>query len=246
MSLKLIQLAHSPWTQKARCALAHHGLPFETVEYRPFLDEPGLRLSLARRGQLWPRRVSVPVLLTPDAAVTDSWEIARYADRVGTNTSLIPRANDVAIADWNARSDRLLASGRARFMVRVLGAESAMRELVPGVVSGAPPFVLRSSMQLFNAKYGIRVSDFADHGAHVRAELEALRAALSDGRRYLTGSLSYADFAMGLGLQVIAPLPNSSFGPHSATLASEPELVEEYAELVRWRDALHAEHGLLH
>ncbi|WP_239014940.1 glutathione S-transferase C-terminal domain-containing protein [Archangium violaceum] len=73
--------------------------------------------------------------------------------------------------------------------------------------------------------------------------LEQLRAALQ-GRSFLTGTFSYADITMAVTLQFIQPVEERfiPLGPGRRKAWSHPALAERFADLLRWRDQLYAEH----
>jgi glutathione S-transferase len=243
MDLTLFHIPFSPWSLKARFALAHHGLRTNEREYKPLFDEPAMRFRLRKaRG-----RISVPVLLTPDGAVTDSWEIALYADRVGSGPPLIPAAERAQIANWNAASERLLNAGRARSMVRATGDPEAIREALPAPIRNLDALAVpvgRVGVRLFNRKYGIREGDLELHASAMRLELDHLQQALA-GRSYVLGDFSYADVTMAFALQVIDPLPATPMAPAARRASTDDELRRSYAELLSWRDRVHARHRLL-
>ena len=93
-------------------------------------------------------------------------------------------------------------------------------------------------------KYPIASSD-AQAVEAIRAHLCELRAALDHGGEYLIGdTLSYADMIVAIGLQGVCPpafgyLP---MGPESRECWTRPELAEEFADLLSWRDRLCARH----
>jgi glutathione S-transferase len=242
MDLTLYYIPFSPWSLKARFALAHHGLRASEREYKPLFDEPALRVRLRKaRG-----RISVPVLLTPDGPLLDSWEIALYADRVGNGTPLIPGAERARISDFNAASERLLSAGRARSMLRAVEDPEAIREALPGPIRDsrlAIP-VGRLGARLFNKKYGIHERDLELHASAMRLELDHLEKSLR-GRSYLLGDFSYADVTMAFGLQVVDPLPGTPLSSAMRRVAKDPELCDRYSDLLRWRDGIQARHGLL-
>ena len=69
---EFVALSYSPWSEKARWPLEHHGIEFREHQYVPLLGAPRLRLRLRRlRG-----RVTVPVLFTRDRVLADSFAIA--------------------------------------------------------------------------------------------------------------------------------------------------------------------------
>ena len=110
------------------------------------------------------------------------------------------------------------------------GAYPAMRELSPPPLNRMPAPILRASIQMFNAKYGIRERDVEQHDRQLLLEFDAIRTALPNGKRYLCESFSYADIAIGIALQALKPIPGSTFGPVSEQLGREGALSERYAE----------------
>lgn len=241
----LLYLPHSPWSLKALCAIHHHRLKVHKVAYRPFLDDPRTRLRLARSKQPWMGRISVPMLFTEATVARDSWEIAQYADAHGGGQPLFPARDLTKITEWNERSERILEAGRALFMLKVLSSTPAMREVAPPPLARMPAGILRASINMFNAKYGIRQGDQGQHERLLAAELDAVRATLAGGRRYLCADFSYADVAIGVALQGLKPLPGSSFGPICEKLVAQEALGERYADLIAWRDAVQLSHPLV-
>ncbi len=243
-NLTLFHIPFSPWSLKARFALDHHGVRVDARAYAPVLDELRMRVLLRKaRG-----RITVPVLFTPEGVLTDSWQIANYAESVGTGAPLLPPARLDEIEAWNRASERLLSAGRARSMVRAIGDFDAVVEALPDAVKKYP-FVAspagKIGVRMFNRKYGIRATDVLLHESTMRLELSHLRQALADGRRYLLGEFSYADVAMALALQLLEPLPESPMGPASRAAATDDVLRASYGDLLRWRDRIHAVHRLL-
>jgi glutathione S-transferase len=239
MHLTLHHLPYSPWSIKARCALRHHALAVHEREYIPVLGEPALRVRLRKlRG-----RVTVPVLFTPDGALTDSWEIALFADRVGSGSALIPAENRAAIAEWNAASERMLSAARSCAMLRVVHAPEAALESLPGPLAKLlGPRGAGLAVQTFNAKYSIQPEQQAQYHALLRDELSRLQRALAGGRRFLLDELSYADFAMAVGITCLRTLPSSPMGPAMRLASTDDVLAAEFPDLIAWRDQLHAEH----
>lgn len=64
------EIRFSPFCWRARMALAHKGLNYETRP-APFTDIPGIAPSAGR---------TVPILTDGDRTICDSWEIARYLE----------------------------------------------------------------------------------------------------------------------------------------------------------------------
>src|SRR4051812_21189698 len=111
--IELTALPFSPWSEKARWALDHHRIDYQYHEHIPLLGEIRLRILMRKpRG-----RVTVPVLHDGDAWITDSFEIARYADRIGRGARLFPDDKLPEITEWNLRSEAALGAGRALRML---------------------------------------------------------------------------------------------------------------------------------
>ena len=104
-------LRFSPYCWRTRFALAHKGLPVETVPWR-FTDRDVIAFS----GQ-----AKVPVIQDDGKVVFDSWTIAEYLeDQVPTPTLFggpTGRAHTLFINAW---ADAVLVGGIARFIVRDL------------------------------------------------------------------------------------------------------------------------------
>src|SRR4051812_19657233 len=91
----LVVLRYSPWSERARWALDHHELRYELVRHEPFIGERKLRRLVGNKT----KRPTVPVLITPEGLLTESWDIVEYADRVGGRSKLIPAEHEVAIRE---------------------------------------------------------------------------------------------------------------------------------------------------
>lgn len=241
---ELLALPFSPWSEKARWALDARRVPYAYRVYQPIVGELALRAKLRRvRG-----RVTVPVLTTDDGQVlSDSTDIARWADARGEGPTLFPVQHEQAIARFVELSERALDAGRALALTRMLNDEEALAEMVPatiqrlrGVASRVGSFGIRRTLR----KYG---GDWVALDAHRRtmtAALDELRAALARGAghgpRTLLGGLTYADVAASQAVTCAGP---PAFGlklrAASRRCWTDPELRERYADLVAWRDALY-------
>ena len=99
----------SPYCWRTRFALAHKGLPVETVPWR-FSDQEVIAFS----GQ-----AKVPVIRDDGTTVSDSWAIASYLeDHVPTPTLFGGATGQAHAAFINAWADSVLMGGIARFIVR--------------------------------------------------------------------------------------------------------------------------------
>jgi glutathione S-transferase len=104
-------LRFSPYCWRTRFALAHKGLPVETVPWR-FTD----REAIAFSGQ-----GKVPVIQHEGTVVSDSWTIAEYIEEQAPSPTLFGGATGRAHALFiNSWADAVLVGGIARFIVRDL------------------------------------------------------------------------------------------------------------------------------
>jgi glutathione S-transferase len=101
----------SPYCWRTRFALAHKGLPVETVPWR-FTDRDAIAFS----GQ-----AKVPVIRDTEKVVFDSWTIAEYLEEQVPTPTLFGGATGRAHAAFvNAWADGVLVGAIARFIVRDL------------------------------------------------------------------------------------------------------------------------------
>jgi glutathione S-transferase len=241
---ELLALAYSPWSEKARWALDVRGVPYRYRHYQPLLGELELRLKTRRlRGA-----VTVPLLTDAGGRVyDDSEQIARFADATGTGPRLFPSQHEAVIAHWIARSEQGLSAGRALALERQLRDDEALLEMVPrnlralgSIAARVAEFGVRRSLR----KYRAHERSSSEHRAKLRAVLEELRAALAASGstpKTILGAFSFADIAAAQILAFVVP-PSSGLklGKASARGFLDPELSQESADLIAWRDALYA------
>lgn len=243
MTPTLLHLPYSPWSERARWALDVRGVDYRSQIYAPLLGEPALRKALGK----WKGPVSVPVLLSAEGPVPDSWEIARYAESHGSGLSLFPPSELEQIRQWHQRSERGLAAGRALSLRRVAAADDALLELVPRKLRRLGPIargIAATGVARTLRKYGANGESQAAHEAAFIAELEALRAGLSSGRGTLLEEFSFADISMAQVLMFVAP-PESEhvrIGRATRRVFGDPALAARYADLIAWRDELYRKH----
>ncbi|MEZ4332751.1 MAG: glutathione S-transferase family protein [Myxococcota bacterium] len=239
--LELTAIAFSPWSEKARWALDHHGCDYHEVPYAPVLGEWRLRWRLRRPVG----RITVPVLRDGDRWLTDSLDIARHADSIGRGPTLFPERALAEILEWNRRSEAALAAGRAILMrTWARTPELAVAALPADLPQALRPLALslgRRRLRGFMAKYGIQEDDPAPDRV-LRDALETLERTL-EGRLHLIGDrFTYADIAMALTLQQVRPvdprhIPRLPGLPPAGM--NVPELETRHARLFAWRDALY-------
>ncbi len=245
--VRLWSLSYSPWSDRARWALDHCEVEYERRAYQPMLGEPGMRLRLGQ----WTGPISVPVLETDEGCLTDSFDIARFADRNAARQErrLFPEGAEADIERFNTLSEAALSAGRTLGLRRILDTErEALDAFVPPMAGRALGGTARSI-----AAWGVRrtLGKYADatprdlEGALIEfldALAEALDAAQpdADGHRHLLGTFSYADITAAVGLAFILPpashLRLSAPSRRAYTWAALPT---GYESLFAWRDRLY-------
>jgi glutathione S-transferase len=238
MALRVYGMAFSPFSEKARWALDHHRVPYVWTEHVPMMGERKLRNIAGAKGE----RVSVPLAIDGDAVLRDSLAIAKHADRVGKGAPLF--ANEAAVLTWVGRSDRALDAARVLLFARTLRDREALRESLPGWVPrplrGLATPVAARAWRFLSRKYGADKVDPEEATATLREVLGAMRKAVASRDTILDG-FSYADIAMAVVLQMIAPVADEYIvlGPGRRRSWTEPTLAAEFADLVSWRDAVY-------
>ena len=102
-------LRFSPYCWRIRFALAHKGLPVETIPWR-FTDKALIAFSGQGR---------VPVIRDGDTVVSDSWAIAAYLEEHYPAPALFGSATALAHARFvNAWADAVMLPGMVRLIVR--------------------------------------------------------------------------------------------------------------------------------
>jgi glutathione S-transferase len=231
----LVGLTYSPWTQRAQWALDHHRIGYEFEHYLPVVGEPMLRL----RARKFSGKLSVPVLLTPHGAVSDSIKIAQHADSIGSGSKLYVEAVDT----WLPVAESALDAARALVLRAVEASPLAQEESVslpmPRALKGP---TARFGTMMLRRKYAARYSEH-DAEERIAQALDKLRRAL-DGGQYLTGTFSLADIVMTGVVQAIKPVDDKyiRLQPGTREAWTRPRLAERYSDLVLWRDRLFDKH----
>jgi glutathione S-transferase len=243
-TLRLVYLPISPWSERARWALDHHRIDHASSVHVPFIGERRLRRQVgARQG-----RVTVPALILPDRVLTQSWDIAEYAERHGHGSRLIPPERLSEVQHYNDLADRTMERGRVLVTRALLDSPAALAETLPREVPRwLRPWLgplTRYGARWFARKYEVHLDDITGPQASLRAGLEALRAGLANSPEYLLGSFSYADIVMSGLLQAVSPVADRyiRLGPATRQVWSQPQLATEFADLITWRNNLYERH----
>jgi glutathione S-transferase len=169
------QRLFSPFCWRARMALAHKGLDFESLPWRFTETE---RLAFAGHDK-------VPVLVDGERVVPDSWAIARYLDEAYPDAPSLLRGNPapyVFVAAWN---DTVLQAGLARLIVS---------DIPPLLDPGHAAYFVESREKRFGTTLAEVTAGREERLPAFRASLLPLRHALR-GQDFLGGAApDYADF----------------------------------------------------
>lgn len=240
---RLVVLPVSPWSERASWALDHHGLAYRKVGHIPFLGERRLRRLVGARAS----RATVPVLIAGAEVLTDSWDIALYAEREGSGPPLIPAAEAAEVQRWNELGERTMTAARVLTVSRLLASNGALDESlppsVPRLIRRALRPVTRHGMSWFARKYALEGMDTEASRRVLREALDQLRSALG-ATGYVLASFSYADIIAATLLQGVVPVAGRyiRLGPATREAWTQADLAEEYADLIRWRDQLYERH----
>lgn len=242
MTVTLVQIGYSPWSEKARWALDHHRIAYRKVDYLPMVAEPLLRFRLGKLTG----PVTVPVLIDRDQIFTDSYTIARHADAVGRGALLFPPDSIDTIARFDENSNRLLEAGRARTTARTLESEAALREALPPPLRRLGPLglpIAKLGARYLQKKYATDAATLEAHRETMERELERLRESLGSRDHLVGDGFSYADICMAVSLQFVAPIAAAGrLGKATRATWSEPDLAAAFDDVVSWRDRTYELH----
>ncbi len=189
------------------------------------------------------------MLVHDGGTLTDSAEIARWADQRGDGPRLFP--DDPRLQVVVDASEAALRAGRVRALDRALADGEALLDFVPRPLRRLGPiarFIAAFGVRRTLRKYA-RAAD-GDPLTSLRAALGVLRGALAaapssgSGPKTLLGAFSYADIAATQALVFVAP---PAPGGHGLRIGSasrrafhDPDVADEVAEVAAWRDQIYA------
>jgi glutathione S-transferase len=235
-------LAVSPYSERAKWALDHHGLAYRYKEHVPLLGEIALRRKV-RRFAL--PKATVPILEADGEIFPNGLDIARYADRAGSGTKLFPADHEAAVNEWNGVADALLDVGRAWVLKNLAESRAAQKEslppFVPGFARGAmAPMTKRVALYLLKKHESTHAIE-AEVTKTVRPLLEKIRAARGP-RPTLLETFSYADITVCASLTMLRPRKEATLGPATRETWTHAELAREFDDLLAWRDDVYRNH----
>jgi glutathione S-transferase len=237
----LYGLTQSPWTQRARWALDHHGVIYRYHEHLPMMGELLLRRAAKLKDKS--KKASVPLLVDGDNAVMGSFEIAKYAESNGRGAPLFPRdpAAEKAIAHWNDVAERMTNVGRVSVFKKLPKNRAAQKEALPSFVPGFMAGSASMAISFLAKKYAVPTDLDAEVKQVLRPALEELRAALA-GKAYLLDGFTYADITVACALQAVRPHDRAPLGPGTRETWTNEEMAAEFEDLLMWRDAIYRKH----
>ena len=236
----LIGESFSPWTQKARWALERCGVAHRYEEYVPTLHEPWLRWRMRQ----WSAPVSVPVLHAQGRWLRGSWDIACHAESAAGGDRLGMR--DDRVAAWNAIGEAALCEGRTRVVRGVARDRRAQEESlpprVPAALRGGLRWLARDAARRLDRKYAA----LAVNGSLRRALLRMREALAASGGDFLLERFGYADIAMCVVLECVAPVARTTppLGPAMRRHWQDAGLAREFDDLLVWRGRLLSRPGV--
>ncbi len=248
MSRTLFGLRQSPWTERARWALDHHGLAYTYHEHLPMVGEVLLRAKARPKDG---RKATVPLLTDGDETLMGSFEIAQHAEKQskGSTARLFPAEQDDAIQHWADVAERFAHAGRGRYLQRLVANKQALAESLPGFVPGGLRGLLAPSagmaVRYLVKKYGIEGDGDRAMELTARPLLEETREAIKDGGYILSRSgagFSFADLALASTMQLLKPRAEAKLGPATREMWTNEKLADEFEDLVAWRDTIYAKH----
>lgn len=241
MGRTLVHLPQSPWSEKARWALDHHGVEYKLLEHVPMIFEPVLRIW-ARDLR---RKITVPMLFEGSHVWADSLAIAEHAEEVGRGAPLFPRAHLADVIGWNEIAEQVMRAGRARAMERMLASpEALVEQLPPALRAGGKALrpIARMGAQFVASKHVPKNVAQAELEAAMTSGLDRARAALAGGDYLSGGTFTFADIAMACAVGFVAPAARLPLGPATRASFTETKLLAIYPDLLAWRDRLIERH----
>ncbi|CAL5222097.1 g4406 [Coccomyxa viridis] len=242
--VELVVLLQSAWFLKVRWALKHHGVKYRITPYTPLIGEYWLRWKTGK----WSGRVSTPVLITPDGALLDSFDICEWAEDHTENPSaskLFPQDKLGEIRKWNDISEQALHYARTQTFARLKKDKGPVYAMMPPFVKALGPIGDWFStwfIDTFTAKY----KDLSSAASieKTKAGFLELRKALKDNKGYILGHFSYADVTMAVALQAVEPVgpPISKMSEEKRKEFRNTVLAAEFGDLLEWRDKLYKDY----
>lgn len=234
--MKLYHLPVSPWSERARWSLYWNGIQHQSTEHLVLIGELSLRSARRTLGQ----KITAPSMVLDDGSwLTDSWEIARWADTEAQGRFF--RGQHKVIEGLQAHAERFLTLLRPVVLERMVRAPKALEESLPGIF----PSALHRPLRLVGAlgvRYLLQKYERPTVKEHEIFDLfDCFRKALQDRDTVLEDGFSYGDILIATALQMIKPAPQSLYPIGQATRDAWTlhAYCEGASDLLEWRDRVY-------
>lgn len=245
--LVLVGVAYSPWTEKARWAVRASGAPYVYQEFTPLISMPKMAMRLKKP----PSQITVPVLFDHRKGIMDSWAIARHLDLYRAREGMRPLIPDSASPRWGAllhANEALLDAGRALTMYRMEKDErllaAGVPAFVPGAMRGMMGPVVRLAIRFLRHDFPTSRMPMDLQLSRMRDAIKSLRKLLESrsSETLLADGFSFADILIATSMQPIKPVdhPRYRLSEGMRNVWSTPELADEAAPLLAYRDEMYA------
>lgn len=239
--MELLTIPFSHYNERARWAMAHHGVAAHERRYLPMLHRAAVARAVPkaqRVADVTGSGLSTPVLVLDDGTViNDSTEIVRWVDAThGTpETTLYPAdGREAIVALEKTLHDELGRDTRFLAYWFILGDSRSFAELVRRNVAGWQRvlFALGAPVAKIAMRRGFALTqaNYEKVRARLAATVQTLSEALGDRDYFVGERFTAADLTAAAMLSIVV-LPVPGYG------ASVPDLRGPYVEL---RDQLRA------
>lgn len=240
MTAHLYGLAYSPWTERARWALDHHGIVYRYHEHVPMLGEPLLR---ARAKVPSGQKATVPLFVDDSGErFMDSLAIIVRADRGASRPLITDLAATRSLVE---KIERALHATRARVTSRVVADPAALKEsataAVPAFMAALAAPVAAQGAKFIAKKHSAPLDRVQENIETLREVLREVRPLVDTSVVHTRETLTAEDILLATLLWAVKPVEvaHISIGPAVRRAWTADELVDECSDLLAWRDALY-------
>jgi glutathione S-transferase len=230
---RLITVSASHYCEKARWALDRRGVPYREEAHVPLLSWVATFGSGGRR--------TVPVLVTASGVLSDSTDIAAYADRVGSaGDRLVPDDADLAeeVRDLEDLFDEKLgpATRRLGYHMLLRDREALLRlwtASAPSVERGLARVMYPMLRQAVVRGLVVDEAGVARSRERLADCFDVVHRRIASGRRYLVGDrFTLADLTFAsLAAPVLLPETYAGALPRWSAMSGEAQ-----ASMLPWRE----------
>jgi len=239
----LYGIHYSPWTEKARWALDYSKVPYRYHEHTILLGMPALR---ARFGLLR-SDLTVPALAVGKTKLTDSFDIAQWADRDAH--LLFPNTLHEKIKLFNQASEDALSAARVLMLSKLrtnkTALAAALPHWIPELTRPALSWMASMGAAYVAVEFGVKETGDEKMRAACRIHLDKVRNFIGDeqikNRKSVFEQFSFADITLAAALHGVRPPESVSMHQALRSAWHDTTLANEYADLVEWRDCIYSQ-----